>query len=84
MNVVAVGTRVVGVWGAMIADYYGTVVGHTDAGVPLVEWDEWCESPGLHQYRIVDRPSVNGSPIGVWTRESYHAFTLRREHGVAA
>lgn len=65
----AIGTRVVGVWGAMFPEYHGTVVGHNDKGTPLVEWDDWCESPGQHPFQVDRGPSPAGSLVGVWTRE---------------
>lgn len=72
-----VGTRVIGIWGSMFPEYHGTIVGHTGAGTVLVEWDEWCESPGQHQYTI-DRPSANGSMIGVWTEEGLRTWHSSR------
>jgi hypothetical protein len=82
MSAVAIGTRVIGVWGAMFPEYHGAVVGHTDKGIPLIEWDEWCESPGQHQYQVDRGLSPNGSTIGVWTREGLQAarMELRRRN----
>jgi hypothetical protein len=86
MSTVPVGTRVIGVWGAMFPEDHGTVVGHTDKGVPLIEWDEWCESPGQHQYEVDKGPSANGSTIGVWTREGLQAarMEIRRRNEAQA
>jgi hypothetical protein len=72
----AIGTRVVGIWGAMHPEYHGTVVGRTDKGVPLIEWDEWCEAPGQHAYEVDRGTSGNGSTVGVWTREGLQAARM--------
>lgn len=73
-----IGTRVVGVWGAMFPEWYGTVVSHTVDGEAMIEWDDWCESPGPAPYRLRCAPSVNGSKIGVWTESA-----LRESRGQA-
>lgn len=72
----AIGTRVVGIWGAMHPEYHGTVVGHNQKGVPLIEWDEWCEAPGHHPYEVDRGLSSNGSTVGVWTREGLQAARM--------
>lgn len=74
----AVGSRVIGIWGAMFPEYHGTVVGHTEDHTPLIEWDEWCETPGQHPYQVDRGISPNGSKIGVWTREGLAAATAQR------
>lgn len=61
-----VGTRVVGDWGAMWPNNYGTITEfNSERQLHLVEWDNADpETEAWYEIRLTR--SANGSPIGVW------------------
>jgi len=81
-----IGTPVRGVWGACFPEYRGTVVGHAGSGLSLIEWEDWCESPGQHPYKVDQGPNPNGSLVGVWTDEGLRTarLALQQRHKAPA
>jgi hypothetical protein len=58
------GTRVRGNWGAMLANDYGTVIGHDPQHGHLIKWDDDHPRQGYHN--VLPCPPRTGSPIGVF------------------
>jgi hypothetical protein len=77
MNMIEVGTEVIGNWGAMHPISEGVVVAVTESGY-TIEWEEEDEYSGAEtitcSYPFGDikregETSINGSPIGVFVKE---------------
>jgi hypothetical protein len=77
MNMIEVGTEVIGNWGAMYPISEGVVVVVTESGY-TVEWAEEDEYSGAEtitcsypfgEIKREGETSINGSPIGVFVKE---------------
>jgi hypothetical protein len=77
MDMIEVGTEVVGNWGAMYPISDGVVVAVTESGY-TVEWEEEDEYSGadtlpcfypIGKIKREGETSVNGSPIGVFVKK---------------
>ena len=74
MDMIEVGTEVVGIWGAMYPISDGVVVAVTESGY-TVEWEDYLEeytlpcSYPIGKIKREGETSINGSPIGVFVKE---------------
>jgi hypothetical protein len=73
MNMIEVGTEVVGIWGAMYPISDGVVVAVTESRY-TVEWEDYLEeytlpcSYPIGKIKREGETSINGSPIGVFVK----------------